>query len=97
MPTETRAKATTPASSWASPTYSRVVIPSTATERRNETRLPSVSAITPVGISNRTIPAEKAAFATNTSKKLRPASSRKSVFTPQIAAAESVYRPASVK
>ena len=35
-------------------------------------------------------PAENAALATNTSNTLPPASSRKSVFTPQIAAAESV-------
>ena len=56
-----------------------------------------MSATTPVGTSNTTIPAENAAFATNTSKKLSPASSRKSVLTPQIAAAESVYSPASVK
>ena len=67
------------------------------TESRNEIRRPSVSATTPVGTSNRTIPAENAAFATNTSKKLRPASSRKSVLTPQMSAAESVYSPASVK
>ena len=42
-------------------------------------------------------PAEKAAFATNTSKNDRPAPSRKSVLTPQINAADSVYSPASVK
>ncbi len=53
-------------------------------------RRPSVSATTPVGISNRTMPAENAAFATKTSRKLRPASSRKSVLTPQMSAAESV-------
>jgi hypothetical protein len=67
-----------------------VVMPNTVTERRNETRLPSVSATTPVGISKMTIPAENAAFATKTSKKLRPASSRNSVLTPQMSAAESV-------
>jgi hypothetical protein len=37
-----------------------------------------------------TIPAEKAAFATNTSKNERPAPSRNSVLTPQISAADSV-------
>ena len=74
-----------------------VVTPSTLTERRNETRRPSVSATTPVGISNTTIPAEKAAFAMKTSRKLSPALSRKSVLTPQMSAAESVYSPESVK
>ena len=90
MPTETSAKATTPAPTCASPTYRSVVAPSTVTESRNETRRPSVSATTPVGISKTTIPAENAAFAMKTSKKLRPASSRKSVLTPQMSAAESV-------
>ena len=74
-----------------------VVAESTTRERRNETRRPSVSATTPVGTSKSTIPAEKAAFATNTSKKDRPAPSKKSVLTPQINAADSVYSPASVK
>ena len=41
--------------------------------------------------------AEKAAFATKTSKKLSPASSRKSVLTPHMTAADSVYSPARVK
>jgi hypothetical protein len=36
------------------------------------------------------MPAEKAAFATNTSKNDSPAPSRKSVLTPQMSAAESV-------
>jgi hypothetical protein len=36
------------------------------------------------------MPAEKDAFATNTSKKLSPAPRRKRVFTPQISAAERV-------
>ena len=97
MNTETTANATTPASTWASATYSSVVAASTETESRNEMRLPSVSATTPVGTSKITIPAENAAFATKTSKKLRPASSRNRVLTPQMSAAESVYSPASVK
>ena len=74
-----------------------VVAASTETESRNETRRPSVSATTPVGTSKSTMPAEKHAFATNTSKKLSPAPRRKSVFTPQISAADSVYSPESVK
>ena len=97
IPTETTENATTPAPTSARPTYISVVTASTDTENRNETRRPSVSATTPVGTSKMTMPAEKAAFATNTSKKLSPASSRNSVLTPQIAAADSVYRPASVK
>ena len=97
MPTDTKANGTMPAPTSARPTYSNVVAARTVTERRNERRRPSVSATTPVGISNTTIPAENAAFATNTSKKLSPASRRKSVLTPQMRAADSVYRPASVK
>src|SRR5262245_36484204 len=97
MATETTEKATTPAPTCARATYSRVVAASTATESRNETRRPSVSATTPVGTSKSTIPAEKHAFATKTSKKLSPACRRKSVLTPQISAADSVYRPESVK
>ncbi len=61
---------------------------------RNDARLPAVSASTPVGISNTTMPAVNAALATNTSKMSRPASSRKSVLTPQITDADSVYSPA---
>ena len=90
MPTETSENATTPAPTSASPTYISVVAASTDTESRNETRRPSVSATTPVGTSNATIPAENAAFATKTSKKLSPASRRNSVLTPQMAAADSV-------
>jgi hypothetical protein len=48
------------------------------------------AATTPVGTSNTARPAENAALATKTSKKWRPASSRNSVLTPQIAAADSV-------
>jgi hypothetical protein len=43
-----------------------------------------------VGISNRTIPAVNEAFAMNTSKMSRPASSRNRVFTPQMTEADSV-------
>ena len=90
IPTETIANGTTPAPTCASPTYSNVVAESTVTDSRNDTRRPSVSATTPVGTSNSTIPAENAAFAMKTSKKLSPALSRKSVLTPQMSAAESV-------
>ena len=65
-----------------------------ATLSRNDTRRPIVSASTPVGISNTTLPAVNAAFATNTPKMLSPASSRNSVLTPQISAAANVYSPA---
>ena len=64
---------------------------------RKARRRPAVSATTPVGISNSTMPAVKAAFATKTSKMSRPASSRKSVFTPQITEAESVKRPETAR
>ena len=72
------------------------MIESTVTDSRNDTRRPSVSATTPVGTSNSTIPAENAALARNTSKNESPAPSRNSVFTPQMSAADSVYSPASV-
>jgi hypothetical protein len=61
--------------------------------RRKDRRRPLVSATTPVGISNSTMPAVKAALATNTWKVSRPASNRNSVLTPQITEAESVNNP----
>ena len=64
-----------------------------ASESRKDTRRPSVSATTPVGTSNSAMAAVNAAFATKTSKMLRPAWSRKSVLMPQISDAESVKRP----
>jgi hypothetical protein len=62
---------------------------------RNDRRRPLVSATTPVGISNSTIPAVKAALAMKTSKMSRPASSRNRVLTPQMTEAESVNSPLS--
>jgi len=62
--------------------------------KRKEARRPCVSATTPVGISNNTMPAVKAALAMNTSEIFKPASSKKRVFTPQITDADSVYSPA---
>jgi hypothetical protein len=64
-----------------------------ASERRNEARRPRVSATTPVGTSNRAIAAVNAAFATNTSKIVSPASRRNSVFMPQIRDADRVKSP----
>ncbi len=58
--------------------------------RRYDTRLPLVSAITPVGTSKSTIPAVKKALAANASRLLRPASSRNSVLMPQMKEAASV-------
>src|SRR5215208_281247 len=58
----------------------------------NENRRPRVSAITPVGISNRTWPTAKNAFAANASALLSPASSRNSVLTPQMNDAANVVR-----
>ena len=62
---------------------------------KNDTRRPRVSASTPVGISKTTMPAVNAPLAKNTPKMSSPASSRNSVLTPQIMAAESVYSPAT--
>jgi hypothetical protein len=50
-----------------------------------------VSATTPVGTSNSTIPAVKNAFAANASRFESPASSRKSVLMPQMNEAASVF------
>jgi hypothetical protein len=70
-----------------------VPAPSTAALSRNDRRRPAVSATTPVGISNSTMPTVNAALAMKTSKMSSPASSRNSVLTPQITDAESVNTP----
>ena len=57
----------------------KVTVPS-----RYDVRRPTVSATTPVGISNSTIPAVKNAFAANACPMLSPASSRNRVLIPQI-------------
>jgi hypothetical protein len=56
-----------------------------------------VSATTPVGISNRIMPAVKEPLAMNTWKMSRPASSRNSVLTPQMTDAASVNSPEIVR
>jgi len=62
----------------------------TTSDKRNDARRPIVSATTPVGISNRTVPTENAAFAMKTSAIESPASRRKSVLIPQMIDAASV-------
>jgi hypothetical protein len=57
---------------------------------RNERRRPRVSATTPVGISNTSMPTLKNALAAKASALLSPASSRNSVLTPQMKEAASV-------
>ena len=47
-------------------------------------RRPNLSAMTPVGTSNRTMPAVKQALAVNTSATVSPASRRNSVSMPQM-------------
>ena len=49
-----------------------------------ETRRPQVSATTPVGTSNRTMPAVNRALAANAAVAFSPASSRNSVLMPQM-------------
>ncbi len=71
---------------------SRLNVPS-----RNEKRRPLVSATTPVGISNRTMPRVKKALAAKAWVLSRPASSRKSVFTPQMKDAARVVRTVSTR
>src|SRR4030095_6962763 len=61
------------------------VVPiSVSAPSRNEARRPQVSATTPVGTSNSTIPAVKNAFAANAAVTLSPASSRNRVLMPQM-------------
>src|SRR6266508_926218 len=64
--------------------YSSVDPNRVAAPSRYDARRPTVSATTPVGTSNSTIPAVKNAFAAKASVMDSPASSRKSVLTPQI-------------
>ena len=90
MNTDTREKATRPASICASPTYASVERARTISDRRKEARRPMVSATTPVGISKSTVPIENAALAMNTSLIESPASSRNSVLIPQMIEAASV-------
>src|SRR5204862_96859 len=75
------------------PPYARVPTASVASESKNDVRRPSVSATTPVGISNSAMAAVNAALATKTSKMLRPAWRRNSVLIPQIRDADSVNNP----
>ena len=72
--------------------YSRVDAASVIVPSRYEIRRPRVSATTPVGTSNSTMPAVKNAFAPNASALLKPASSRNSVLMPQMKDAASVCR-----
>ncbi len=92
---ETSEKARSPPPARATPTYPRVVRNRIVTLNRNEARRPRVSANTPVGISKIAEPAANAALARKTSKIPSQASSRNSVFTPQIRAAASMYSPAT--
>ena len=59
----------------------------------NDTRRPSVSATTPVGISNTTIPNVNAALVSITWKMSSPAWSLNSVSTPQISEAAKLNSP----
>jgi hypothetical protein len=81
---------TTPPPIHATATYASVPTTRTPSLSRNDTRRPLVSATTPVGTSNSAMAAVNAAFATNTSKTVSPASRRKSVLIPQISEADRV-------
>ena len=61
----------------------------------NESRRPRVSATTPVGTSKMTMPTLKKALAAKASVLESPASSRKSVLTPQMNEAASVVSSVS--
>jgi hypothetical protein len=77
--------------------YSTVAAASTAVPIRNEARRPTVSATTPVGTSNSTIPTVKKALAAKASRLVSPASSRNSVLTPQMNDAASVLPAMSTR
>ncbi len=64
--------------------YSAVVTTSVSAPSRNEARRPQVSATTPVGTSNSTMPAVKHALAAKAAVMLSPASSRNRVLMPQM-------------
>ena len=70
--------------------YSSVESSSVPAPRRKLKRRPRVSATTPVGTSKMTWPRLKNALAAKASALLSPASSRKSVLTPQMNEAASV-------
>ena len=97
MTTDTAQKASSPPPTRATRTYPTVVSDRMARLSKNDRRRPAVSANTPVGSSNTTIPAVNAALATNTPKMSSPASSKNSVLMPQISAAESVKSPARMR
>jgi len=65
-------------------TYSSVVTNSVARHSSSETRRPTVSAMTPVGISNTIEPSVNAAFVSNTCWMSSPALILKSVSIPQM-------------
>src|SRR6202022_196733 len=71
-------------------TYSSVEAASVTVPTKYETRRPAVSATTPVGTSNSTMPAVKKALAAKASRLESPASSRKIVLIPQMSDAASV-------
>ncbi len=77
--------------------YRTVAPESTSVPIRNDARRPTVSATTPVGTSKTTIPSVKNAFAANASRLVSPASSRKSVLTPQMNEAASVLPAVSTR
>jgi hypothetical protein len=87
---ETTAHCQNGASTCHSRTYRSVETVSVSVPSRYEARRPTVSATSPVGISNSTIPAVKKALAANASRFDSPASSRKIVLMPQMSEAASV-------
>ena len=86
--TEARMKPVSPQWKTDEPTYPRVATAKDAMPIKNDARRPIVSAMTPVGTSNTIWPALKVALTSMTKKMFKPASSRKSVLTPQISEAD---------
>jgi len=82
--TETPANGQNPHPNRAIATYKSVVPNSVARHRSSDTRRPSVSATTPVGISNSTFPSVNAALVIMTWKMSSPACSLNSVSMPQM-------------
>src|SRR5690606_30427593 len=95
--TETSAHQTIGASHNHSNQKSAVDSDSVTVPSRYDARRPTVSATTPVGISNTTMPIVKKALAAKASKFVSPASSRKIVLMPQMNEAASVLPSISVR
>src|SRR4029453_161032 len=95
--TEVTAQAQNEASVCQASQYRTVETARVSDPSRNEARRPQVSATTPVGTSNSTMPAVNRALAANAAVALSPASSRNSVLMPQMNDAARVLNSTSTR